>query len=302
MSNQKNATGYICEVSLAPPYAYLWDFAIDGDQLRPHHRQWLEKNVIAPIQAATEPWTVYLQGTTSRTGSEAKNLNLSQRRAQNAQAFLASKISNGKCKFDTTWVGEAAAAAKGTPDKTEIATDRAVIVMAQKTVLPKPKPKPKPPLFTFTISVPAVSFGKFSTEFSIRMLRGVSGSMAPAGADIALFDVWDTKNNLAAYYQYVGAGLSAPLPTPPVSTTQKGPWNDFTTNVAVEITDFGGWASFISEGAGSFTKNGLLLKTDFEGLKIPMETGFTMGAGQSGTAGRFIWWPREYYRRAAPSP
>jgi len=302
MSNQKNSTGYICEVSLSPPYAYLWDFEIDGDQLRPHHRQWLDKNIITSIQAATEPWTVYLQGTTSRTGSEAKNLNLSQRRAQNAQAYIASKLSGAKCNFNSSWVGEAAAAARGTPDKTEIATDRAVIVMAQLDVLPKPKPKPKPPLFTFTVSVPTPSFGKFSTEFSIRMLRAVGGSVAPAGGDLVLFDVWDTKNNLAAHYQYLGLGVAVPLPAPPVSYTGQGEWNYFTTNVAVEITDFGGWAHFVTAGTGSVTANGLEITNDYESIVIPMKTGFTWGAGGSGTKGRFIWWPRKYYRRAAPSP
>src|SRR5215472_14514262 len=46
-----------------------------------------------------------------------------------------------------------------------------------------------------------------------------------------------------------------------------------TTNVAVEITDFGGWAHFVTAGTGSVTANGLEITNDYESIVIPMKTG-----------------------------
>jgi hypothetical protein len=167
-----SATGYVCSVTLSPPYAYLWDFDIDGDRVKSRHKHWLDEYVIKPILAAAKPWTVYLQGNTSRAGSESKNMDLSKRRAQNVAAYIASRLGAKSCTFDTSWLGETAAAAKGSADGTEIAIDRSVVVLAQPAIMPKPKPKPKPPKAQFTISIPPVSFGKFSNQFSIRLRRG----------------------------------------------------------------------------------------------------------------------------------
>jgi len=57
------------------PYACLYDFSVDSDELKPDHKSWLEKNVVPLLSAkeSAKKYRVDLVGVTSRTASEKYN-------------------------------------------------------------------------------------------------------------------------------------------------------------------------------------------------------------------------------------
>jgi hypothetical protein len=158
-------------------------------------------------------------------------------------------------------------------------------------------------------SRPAVSH-----DFQLAMLLGLSGSKAAqytkilkgkigagAAVDVLFFQVWDTTNNLACVYAYVGAGAGAGFTIlPPVSGTARGPWNAFTTSAPLSSGQFGGPgplgnplvnARFTTAGAGPKTINIIHLMGTPPGVDhiyMKIDTGFTYGAGISSTVGRLI--------------
>jgi hypothetical protein len=146
---------------------------------------------------------------------------------------------------------------------------------------PPPKKIPTPP--------------RVSTIFKIRLLGAMS-----AGDVILLenctFQIVDKKNNLTCFYMYSGLGFG--VSAFPVSATMKGPWNDFTTSSAVRVSQFGGAARFTTAGAAGKTLNylnmmGLPEDVSTVPVVLGIQTGFTVGIGDSTTVGRMLLKPRE---------
>src|SRR4051794_12012980 len=71
----------------APLKARLFNYDVDDAALKKEHRDWLAAEVI-PILRTCRKTTVDLRGTASRSGTDAYNLKLSERRAAGIEAFL----------------------------------------------------------------------------------------------------------------------------------------------------------------------------------------------------------------------
>ena len=83
-----------------------------------------------------------------------------------------------------------------------------------------------------------------------------------------------------------------------LSATMKGPWNDFTTNSPIRVSQFGGATRFTTGGAGKWTSNhlnimGLPRNVSTVPPVLDISTGFTIGIGASTSLGTLILNPRE---------
>lgn len=105
--------------------ASLLNFDIDGDTPKSEHERFLVDNVVPLLEIPGV--VVRLRGVASRSGSDAHNLALSQRRVDKVQAFLR-RHGPANVQVDRQAVGEADAAAAGQADRTEDEAFRAVIV------------------------------------------------------------------------------------------------------------------------------------------------------------------------------
>ena len=103
----------------------LYNFDIDGDIVKPQHKEWLSEHVLP--QLGNRAVKVRLRGEASRSGSDAHNLELSARRVKNVERFLRG-FGPIEAAISTESVGEADAAGRGEDDKTEDEFVRAVIV------------------------------------------------------------------------------------------------------------------------------------------------------------------------------
>ena len=106
----------------------LFNFDIDGDTLKPQHRDFLVEHVLPQLNNPAVK--VSLRGESSRSGSDAHNLELSARRVKNVEKFLRG-FGPIEATITTTSVGEADATGRGEDDKTEDETVRAVIVSVE---------------------------------------------------------------------------------------------------------------------------------------------------------------------------
>jgi hypothetical protein len=281
--------------------ALLYNFDFDdfnGRQFRPlkvEHTKFLDEKVLGVL--ANHRSTVWLQGRASRIGTNAWNMETSMTRASRVQAYLYDHgVSTDQVQADA--VGEELAATHAEDDE----QDRSVLLW----VYPKFEEDPKPP----PRRVPPRP--KVSRHFKLAMLTGLSVSQAfkfarflkgrAAGGlavDTIFFMMWDTTNNQACIYVYVGVGLGVGLSfAPKVSATAHGPWNPITTEKPISCAQFGRWARFTTAGVWDWSVNWISLETP-KGLDnidhASIDTGRTLGAGMSSSAGDFI-------RLAGPSP
>jgi hypothetical protein len=116
----------------------LFNFDVEGDAVKPEHERWLEANAIPLLSC--EQAVGNLKGMASRSGTDAYNLQLSQRRVENVKKLLAAK-GTSPAKLSALWVGEEAAALAGTADGTEDELARSVSITVN---LP---PRPTTPFF-----------------------------------------------------------------------------------------------------------------------------------------------------------
>lgn len=105
--------------------ASLYNYDIDGDTPKPPHEKFLVENVVPLLEIPGV--VIVLRGLASRTGSDAHNLALSQRRIDKVKAFLR-KHGPANVQVAPTAAGEADAAAAGQADKTEDEAFRAVLI------------------------------------------------------------------------------------------------------------------------------------------------------------------------------
>jgi hypothetical protein len=261
--------------------AALYNFDVDGDQLKPEHRIFLQTKIAPLLQG--DNGHIWMQGSASKSGSNAHNMGLSRRRVANAAQFLRSLgILDRQMQLDA--VGEELAQSHALED----ANDRAVGLL----VLPVAKESPSPPK-----NIPPPP--RVTTEFKIRLLGALSGSAGPFQIENCFFQIADKKNNLTSFYVFssggAGKGLIKGLN---LSATMKGPWNDFTTNSPIRVSQFGGATRFTTAGAGNWTSNhlnmmGLPRSVSTVPPVLHITTGFTMGIGASTSVGDMILNPRE---------
>jgi hypothetical protein len=260
----------------------LYNFDIDGYDLKPEHTYWL--NVTALPLLERHPFSyVWITGTTSRTASSQHNQQLSQRRAAQVANYLETRRVS-RSQICTNWarinaVGESFSTSPLEEDEVE----RAVIVEIQPIVIHTPSPVPhstRPP------SPPPRPI--VSQSFSIRMRFGGSLGHIIVGVDAVYFDILDETNNYVASYRYLGANISIGTPA---SGTPRGPWNHFFIPRPLSCGQFTGWGMMGSMGGLQYTRTYLMVPTP-EGMPnvriAPFNTAPTMGVGWSPLgAGRF---------------
>jgi hypothetical protein len=255
--------------------AGLANFDVEGDEPKPEHTRYLDRSVVPLLVGARA--RVWLQGQTSSTGTNEFNLDLSKRRCDNVAAYLRSR-GVGQPQITPSWVGESLASVS----MRERSDDRVVWLLAAPLSAP-PAPPPSPP--SVHASTPR------NTKFKIRMVGGLSGG-AKVGIDQLFFQIWDEKNGVTSFYTYSGIAIGKSWKS--VSTTLKGPWNDFETTGEVAVDEFGGAARFTTGGAGSYTLNYLNMMRMPRGTKtspnpLELSTGVTVGIGLStGVGGMFL--------------
>ena len=248
----------------------LSNYDVDGDAIKPEHRDFLDREVIPRLVGRSA--RAWLQGSASHSGEDDYNQRLSERRVDHVIDYLKSHGALDS-QVNRAAVGESMA----TPGVNEAQEDRAVsILVAPLTAPPPPPPAPAP-------SIPT------STAFRIRMLGGLSVGTFGLQADQLYFQIWDHAHSLTSFYVYFagGAGRSVRLP---LSATLQGPWNDFTVTRAIRVNDFGGPARFTSGGSAWFTWNYLnMMGLPPGAATVPrsmrISTGFTMGIGAGTTVG-----------------
>jgi hypothetical protein len=261
--------------------ALLYNFDVDGDAVKAEHRSFLTSQV-APL-LGSDRGHIWMQGSASRTGTNAHNMALSRRRVQNvAQVLRSLGVLDRQMQLDA--VGEELAKFHQMEDEMDRAVALIVIPVAKDS--PKPKPNVPPP-------------PRVSTQFKVRLLGALSASAGPFQVEDCFFQIADTTNNLTSFYTYsaggAGKGLIKGLN---VSATMKGDWNPFTTNSAIRVSQFAGAARFTTAGAGPWTSNHLNMMGLPKGVStvppvLNIQTGFTMGIGASTSVGVMLLNPRE---------
>lgn len=121
--------GIVFETLVRPVGAVLGDFDIDGSDVKPKHKQWIDANVTDAIKRKSGingHWEITIIGRTSQSGSPSYNERLSQRRIDSVQDYISKKVSISGIKFTHKAMGESQAAGLY-----EDAQDRSVQVIAE---------------------------------------------------------------------------------------------------------------------------------------------------------------------------
>jgi outer membrane protein OmpA-like peptidoglycan-associated protein len=103
----------------------LFNFDIDDDTVKEDHRNWLKDNVVTAFKKSSDS-EVLLQGTSSQSGANDYNLQLSKRRVEAVKRFLTSQgVPAGG--IDTSFTGEELSTSTSSEDP----RDRAVVVVLE---------------------------------------------------------------------------------------------------------------------------------------------------------------------------
>ena len=251
--------------------ALLFNFDIDGDTVKAEHAQYLLRSAIPLLSNGRG--AIWMQGSASRSGSDAHNLALSRRRVTNVAAKLTT-AGIRQSQIQTDAVGEHLAFDHEREDE----RDRAVALIILPYARPTPPPQRVPPQ-------PATN-----TRFKIRMLMNLNLSAGVAG-DYSIFQIWDVQAGLCSFYHYTAGGFSGGiLDGLPLSATLEGPWNDMRVSGPISVNQFGGAARFTTGGGGPWSYNVvnfMSLPGNVRTVPNPfrMDTGFTIGIGGGTSVG-----------------
>ena len=136
----------------SPKSLLLYNFDINGDQLKAEHETFLRKEVVPVLQRGG---SVSLVGLASRSGSHSHNLALSERRAHNTLAFLRKAVPSGFAARQVAGFGESKAEQEGYRDGSEDERFRSVVVFTSLSPTPPVPPKKN----VVTPEKPKKSFG-----------------------------------------------------------------------------------------------------------------------------------------------
>jgi len=244
----------------------------------------MERNLAARRALGGRPaWKVSLDGFASHTGSRDHNLALSANRERAVQDFLTAGIQRQRpalfdeVVFDPHFHGFDDTPTPGQNPNTlgEDPARRSVRIVVHP---PTRKPQPRP--------IPNVEAG--STRFQIRLLGLISAGFVVSHDD-AFFEITDLVNRRKGQFQFLGGGISVPVPKLPFfSVTTAGPPQHFATNRPVSLIDFNGPAEFGQPpSAGPFSSDNSQLHINSRAFLtkgartiprfIPVPTGVTAG-------------------------
>ncbi len=125
------------EIRPVPPSLMLYNFDIDGDQLKAEHEAFLRAQVIPTLRSSG---SVSILGFASRSGLDAHNQVTSERRVASTVAFLRREVPNGFNVRQMTGFGERVAAREGYRDGTEDERFRAVLLFLSSSPTPPSVP------------------------------------------------------------------------------------------------------------------------------------------------------------------
>jgi OmpA family len=270
---------------------YNFDFDDFADlkyrALKVKHASFLADNVVPLLE--DNRGNIWMQGSASRIGSNAWNMELSQTRVGRVANFLSTRgIASEQMQLDA--VGEELAAKHADEDDPR---DRSVTLWVYPRFelnTPLPRRVPPRPLVTRHFKIAMITGLSVFQATNIRnFLRGSKIKGGKLGGGLAIdgiiFMIWDWTNKISCLYLYFALGLGVGLSfTPKVSATTHGPWNPFTTDKPISCWQFGRWARFTTAGVWSKSVNWITLETprgvsDIKSL--PINTGTTLGAGAS---------------------
>jgi hypothetical protein len=306
-------SGMFKDYSADQPAGLLYDFDIDGDQLKGLHKRWLDKQVIywlltdlAKTASTVCPkWTIWVQGTASRPGSEEHNHRLSKRRADRVLEYLKPYLGAAPVGFEVNWSGEQLALRAGKADHLEDPWDRGVWILIQAAADPPPKHKIK--VYEIKMELDPLVDHRHLPEhksFKIRMLSastaGRSFLLVSPKAASATFEIVDEEAKLKATYTLVngvagsvGIGLNLmaflkQLEPVTIDHTGKGDWNTFPAPRSASFRNFEGPLSMDSVGVTPASKNELWFGSKRRWLNLApafhipnFKTGNTWGTGAS---------------------
>ena len=190
-------------------HAVLYNFDIDGAELKPAHKNFLDAQVIPLL---SQGGSTGLIGLCSRTGSTDHNQTLSEKRVEAVYHFLQRAARIGHI-FIYKGVGESAAEEAGQDDDVEDEYYRAVEVIVSPEPIPPPpprkkkKPKPYPPKHEDWRKVELWLEGSIGDGYTVKRLTGRLAMRSPGSCYVY---GWD--------FSAILGGLSVPIKgKPPIS-------------------------------------------------------------------------------------
>lgn len=273
--------------------ALLYNFDIDGDEVKEEHRKFLWEKVVPLLKG--DQGHIWMQGSASRSGSNKHNKDLSERRVKNIGNELVKRgISNRQMQLKA--VGEALAQTHAREDE----LDRAVLLVIHpvpRESPPPPKQIPPPPPVGTQFKIRALSaLGAGVPIPGIKkLLKFLKLSKLPTQGDVIFFQIVDLKNRVTAFYTYVGVGVSKDLSLA-LSASSKGQWSTFRTTSPIRVSQFAGPARFHTAGGAWWSIDRLSMMGLPQGVStIPpllnLDSGFTFGLGASSTEGKMYFYP-----------
>jgi hypothetical protein len=270
--------------------ASLYNFDFDdmhSTSLKKEHTKFLLEQAIPLL--SNDTGKIWMQGSASRIGAATYNKTLSQARVKRVASFLGlNGISDSQMQLDA--VGAELTANHGLDD----ATDRAVaFVILPRAKVDPPPPQVVPPKPLLSQFFKLALLGDVSALKTLRYSKYLKGKIgAGVAVDVMFFQIWDTTNNLACIYGYVGVGAGVGISKlPSFSTTLHGPWNLFKTSAEISSSQFAGPARFTTAAIGPESINYINLigtPPGVDSVYEEIDTGTTIGAGLSSTVGDFI--------------
>jgi hypothetical protein len=193
--------------------ALLADFDIDQHDLRPKHREWLNglANIVrrSHLRPPHGIWLIETTGRASKTGSNAHNAKLSDRRKTEVRLYLERRIGPVPVQWIEKVLGEEAPFDAAIDEN---ARDRSVEVFARPSVFiepPPPKRDPRPPAADKIFDLVVNNFVCIVGE----------GTFIRFTTWIMNITISDPITDLAAQYSFEGSGTSAPVPTKGIVTS-----------------------------------------------------------------------------------
>ncbi|HJQ56219.1 MAG TPA: hypothetical protein VJ890_04900 [Vineibacter sp.] len=254
MVTKTSENGLVLERSARPPDAFLADFDIDGHSLKTDHIAWLDEHIVRRDKAKSGiggRWKVWLTGRASRSGGASHNYQLSERRIEAVERFLAGRMMPDRYTVVPVPMGEGAPIDAGI---FENEMDRSVHVEAEFTAWGKPSRKRRHLIPNIK---PWRRFNKQVLDFTIQVHKAQVEVFAPGflpirkgSLDVKLFvEVRELGTGDTALYEYVGTGVFSSL-APPGPTAgywrtmfENGSKHRFATERPMDAEDFGAKAS-----------------------------------------------------------
>jgi hypothetical protein len=202
-----NPAGLVWKRPSDPDYLWLYDFPVGSPVLGSAHKEALAQFARSSLNKTPDKWYVQIEGMTSTTASETKNVDLSDKRAWAVEERLRASLHGFTIKMKGS--GESRAAEAGEPDNKENPVWRATEVqfLFIDKPIPPPPPPPRPPLEK------ASGGGTKKKRFWIHSVGGYSISVGPGGfvsftLDFITFKIIDEQGKRIGTYKYGAKGVS----------------------------------------------------------------------------------------------